>query len=508
MGILEGIFLYLILSVCVAALGVHALMHGNLKREAKIIALSIALLLTACGGGGGGSTPTPTPTPTPSTAGEWTWVSGISTAPVTPVYGTQGFASVNNYPGGLQGAVSWIDSSGNFWVFGGTGYTVLSTPYATYNDLWEFNSISKEWTWVSGSNDDAYAAGIYGTLGVASVNNTPGGRSYAVSWIDSGGNLWLFGGDGIAGDVGYLNDLWKFNPAAKTWTWVSGSNSVPLVGGGQSGVYGTLGTPAVGNTPGGRSYAVSGVDSTGNLWLFGGDGYGSTNSGQPGFLNDLWEFNPTTKEWTWTSGSSTANANGVYGTLGVVAASNVPGGRRGAVGGIDSSGDLWLFGGLGLSGTGYLNDLWKFNPTSKQWTWVSGNSMANATGVYGTQGTASASNVPGGRTTAVSWIDSSGNYWLFGGDGYDAFGNLGVLNDLWEFKQSSKEWTWVSGSNLINALGIYGTQGVASSSDVPGAREDSVSGIDSSGNLWLFGGGGHDSVGYAGELNDLWRYQP
>jgi len=34
----------------------------------------------------------------------------------------------------------------------------------------------------------------------------------------------------------------------------------------------------------------------------------------------------------------------------------------------------------------------------------------NASGVYGTQGTASASNVPGARYSASSWIDSSGNF--------------------------------------------------------------------------------------------------
>ena len=47
-------------------------------------------------------------------------------------------------------------------------------------------------------------------------------------------------------------------------------------------------------------------------------------------------------------------------------------------------------------------------------------------GVYGTQGVPSAANVPGGRYGSVSWIDSSGNLWLFGGAGRN-----GPLNDLW-----------------------------------------------------------------------------
>jgi N-acetylneuraminic acid mutarotase len=32
-----------------------------------------------------------------------------------------------------------------------------------------------------------------------------------------------------------------------------------------------------------------------------------------------------------------------------------------------------------------------------------------------------------------SWIDASGNLWLFGGNGYDSTGNFGYLNDLWQY---------------------------------------------------------------------------
>ncbi len=55
--------------------------------------------------------------------------------------------------------------------------------------------------------------------------------------------------------VGYLNDLWEFNPSTNEWTWMGGSSTVGS-NGGQSGVYGTLGTPAAGNIPGGREQAI------------------------------------------------------------------------------------------------------------------------------------------------------------------------------------------------------------------------------------------------------------
>ena len=114
----------------------------------------------------------------------------------------------------------------------------------------------------------------------------------------------------------------------------------------------------------------------GNFWLFGGGGLDSTETF--GSLNDLWEFDPSTEEWTWVSGSNTiATFNGgqpgAYGQLGTPTATNTPGGRSGALGWTDANGNLWLFGGAGFdaAGTdGNLNDLWEFNPSTREWTWV------------------------------------------------------------------------------------------------------------------------------------------
>ena len=197
---------------------------------------------------------------------------------------------------------------------------------------------------------------------------------------------------------------------------MSGSNTFDSIG-----VYGTQGTPSASNIPGARSGGLSWTDISGNLWLFGGFGRDSTpsNIGFPGFLNDLWQFNPVAKTWTWISGSNTVNSLGVYGTQGVASASNVPRSRSGGVSWIDSTGNLWLFGGTtpdpNVQGDKLLNDLWKFSPASGTWTWVSGSNTINAQGVYGTKGVAAASNVPGARIAPISWIDANGNFWLFGG---------------------------------------------------------------------------------------------
>jgi hypothetical protein len=67
----------------------------------------------------------------------------------------------------------------------------------------------------------------------------------------------------------------------------------------------------------------------------------------------------------------------------------------------------------------------------------------------------------------------------------------------------------VSGSNTVNAVGTYGTEGAASPANVPGARYTANSWIDDTGNLWLFGGSGNAPPGSPTPFfNDLWEYTP
>jgi N-acetylneuraminic acid mutarotase len=434
---------------------------------------------------------------------EWTWISGSKSVDQLGIYGTKGTADPANVPGARAKAVSWLDPSGQLWLFGGVGLDSVGPIGEYLNDLWRYDPAANEWTWASGS-DISDQSGSYGAKGTADPLNVPGARENAVSWVDSSGRLWLFGGSGydsLAGN-GVLNDLWKYDPASLEWTWVSGGNTIN-----QSGIYGTKGTAAPANVPGARRGAVSWVDSSDNLWLFGGYGYGS--AGNYGPLNDLWKYDPAILEWTWVSGSSSANQLGIYGTKGAADPLNVPGARQWAAAWLDPSGQLWLFGGEGYDSAGVfgkLNDLWKYDPATLEWTWVSGSNAGGQAGIYGTKGIADDPlNAPGGRYQAVSWHDASGDLWLFGGVGLDSAGTSGFLNDLWKYDPATLEWIWVSGSILINRPGTYGTKGTAASSNVPGARQKPLVWFDSAGQLWLFGGCGFDSISDYGYLNDLWR---
>jgi N-acetylneuraminic acid mutarotase len=275
------------------------------------------------------------------------------------------------------------------------------------------------------------------------------------------------------------------------------------------GIYGTLGVASEGNVPGGRVSAASWTDTSGNFWLFGGNGYDSADN--YGVLNDLWKYDPATNEWTWVGGSSTVDQPGVYGTLGVASEGNAPGARSYATSWTDADGKLWLFGGNGFDSG---NDLWKYDPATNEWTWVGGSGTnASQPGVYGTLGVASANNVPGSRNSASGWTDLSGNLWLFGGYGADSVGTVGLFNDLWKYDVATNEWTWVGGSSIAPSIGtgepgVYGALGVASTGNVPGGRQLAAAWTDRDGNLWLFGGYGTDSADILGDLNDLWKYDP
>jgi N-acetylneuraminic acid mutarotase len=201
---------------------------------------------------------------------------------------------------------------------------------------------------------------------------------------------------------------------------------------------------------------------------------------------------------------------GVYGTRNKPDPSNVPGSRVWAVSWRQPGGDFWIFGGLGYDsavGGGTLNDLWRFDPTTMEWTWVSGSSSNGQAGQYGERGVPSPSNAPGVRTLPATWRDPQGNLWLFGGDGYDSIPWVGVLNDLWKYDPGILQWTWVSGSSTLSqsGAGIYGTKGVPDPLNFPGGRYAALSESDAQGRFWLFGGSGIDSASEGGYLNDLWQ---
>jgi hypothetical protein len=375
-------------------------------------------------------------------------------------YGTQGvgvpctnatLAAPCTMPGPRWGGITWTDSTGNLWMFGGQGNTGL------LNDIWEFDLTSCSYDTVTGTGTYTNCQWIWragsSAGNQATISTFPGGRWGAASYTDSLGNVWMYGGQGYdsAGNVGLLNDLWKYS--AGTWTLISGTTTAN-----QNGAYpASVGTGGAAFTPGGRQTAVLWVDSTGKIWLFGGFGLDSKGtSGGPGqigsVLNDLWNFDPGTSQWTWVSGGNVANQLGVYGGQGIsnattnASATNVPGARWGAAGWVNPDGNLFFFGGFGYGAqatlpTGFLNDVWEYQLSTGEWIWWKGSIDVNQPGTYISSPfdyfqLSYVNNAVGARRGAARWLpDSSGYVYMFGGEGYDstAGGPYGELNDVWRY---------------------------------------------------------------------------
>jgi hypothetical protein len=201
---------------------------------------------------------------------------------------------------------------------------------------------------------------------------------------------------------------------AKTWRVLHVTASgVALVllsgcGGGSSGSSPSVTTYAVsavagsggGISPAGSTVNAGGttmfsVTSNSGYAISGVTGCGGTLSGNTyttGTINARCTVTASlSAAFTWISGSTAVSAQGVYGTRGVAAATNLPRARYSAIRWTDASGNLWLFGGLGYDSTSTadeLNDLWKYSPASGEWTWVGGSNIAGAMPNYGTRGVA------------------------------------------------------------------------------------------------------------------------
>jgi hypothetical protein len=427
--------------------------------------------------------------------GQWTWMNGSSAPNPTAVYGSKDTFAANNTPQNFYEACEWTDHNGNFWLFGGVYWNTLNQY--EYADLWEFKPSINQWCWIKGPGANN-AAGVYGTRGVAAPSNNPGARGFgAATWVDTAGNLWLFGGWGhdINGTPGTLDDLWKFNIADTEWTWMKGSN---LINGSIS--YGTKGIEdSTNQLPPREETNASWTDDNNNLWIFGGL-EGASNY----VMSDLWRFNISTNNWTWINGPILVNQPAVYGTLYHPDSTNTPGARAVYSKWKDCNGDFWLFGGLmNFYNNLTFNDMWRYNIASNKWTWMGGTNTLNNSGTIGALCATNSTNVPQSRfENRACWTRGVGNFELYGGS-IDTNGFYSY-SDIWDFSVSTGEWTLIAGYSNLNIGGTYGTRTVSNANNLPAARMGSIGWKDNNGFLWLFGG-----WDYQGNYhNDMWRYVP
>lgn len=351
-----------------------------------------------------------------------------------------------------------------------------------------------QWEWVRGPQNISTSY-TYGTKGVSDPSNEPPSRYEAAYWTDLDGNFWLFGGLRVGAPFQFLNDVWKYNPNINEWTWMHG----PQLDNNLAGNYGTQGISSPLNIPPGRTWGANcWTDKNGKFWLFGGaidnlDTY-----------SDLWMFDPAINEWTWMSGAQGIGSPANYGTKGVAASSNQPGTRNECKTGWLKDNKLWFFGGRDDLHKEY-NDLWNYDLGTNLWTWVNGPSVPWDQGNYGMLGVPSPSNRPHCRWTHSRWQDEK-YFYLFGG----SYINSGdYFNDVWRYDPNENEWTWISGTNLVDDLGTFGLQCEANKSFVPISREENTTPIrpnTDNNAFWTFGGFHGPNASDVDPLNDLWIF--
>ena len=398
-----------------------------------------------------------TPSNTPGTLGIWTKL--CAPCSLSPRYS----------------ALSWTDKNGNAYVFGGE-------PLERLNDLWEYtpsNTSNTLGTWTklcdpcaplnrihaaawTDKNGNAY---VYGGVGIKTKDNeeedlsdlwqyipsntpgtlgtwtklcdpcTPSKREGTISWTDKNGNAYLYGGknnkDGDDDSDPYLKDLWEYIPSVTP------------------GILGSWVELCASCGPLQRAKGVAWTDKNGNSYLFGGDDDNNV-------YNDLWEFVSSNQEKNSSEWIKVCD----------ICSNAVPTARANSVSWTDKNNNKYIFG--GTNGTIYYNDLWKYIPPVSHGSgrWVE---LCDSCS-------------PLARSNAVSWVDSSGKAYIFGGtNGTKHF------NDLWEYIPSTEHGAgkWLE---LCDSCS-------------PSGRSDSVSWIDSNGSVYIYGG--TDGKTY---FNDLWKY--
>lgn len=237
----------------------------------------------------------------------------------------------------------------------------------------------------------AYDAGadVWTEIQVAGAAPLQRARASA-TWDEASKRLILFGGryrDGTAGPYTFLNDLWAFDPATKTWEELSPQDAP--------------------GAPTGRMNTSLDADPDRNRVIV-----------HAGGTTDMTSYFVNNETWAFDLGTRTWSRLGMTGTL--------PSARLFHVAALDrQAGRLYVFGGAGpdaFTAATFFRDLWYLDFATDVWTQVPNDP-----------------NFPAGRMKSEMSYDGARNRLLLfaGHDDTD----LGNTNDLWAFDLAGQSWT-------------------------------------------------------------------
>lgn len=368
-----------------------------------------------------------------------------------PIYGTKGIPHLKNTPGIRTRSATWT-LNGKLYLYGGA----IENPDFPA-DMWAYDTLTKNWTWLCGTKKFSEPP-IYGIKGVEDSTNSPGSRRDAATWVLNN-KLYLFGGEvnfnGSANS--FADDLWEYNPTTGYWTWLSGNVN------NKYSRYGAQGVSSPTNKPSASKPTASWVYND-KLYMFGGEGFDSLNSGH---LNDIWEYDLNTGYWTWIKGSKKIVYNPAnWGVKNVSSSTTMPGSQSSTTSWfLDSC--FYLFGSRG----GY-DEMLEFNMSTNNWTWIKGGDTLYQSPHYGIKNIADSTNTPGTSAGSITWTNN-GKLYVYGGvHTIRPDPNEYVMEHLWEFDVSTKNWTWVGGSKQSDKDPNFGTKNHTHSSVWPGAIDN------------------------------------
>jgi hypothetical protein len=309
----------------------------------------------------------------------------------------------------------------------------------------------------------------------------------------------MFGG--IVGTAQVTNTIFQFDLDALMFAWVGGSLAT-----GAEGKFGPKGVSSQNYEPP-ALYGVSYWSDTTDrkLYIFGGIHIAAGTSAEKRYA-DMWMFDYVSWNFTWIHGPGTQDTTGTYGFNQTVFAENlIPGARAFASFSYDKTNKIgYLFGGSGWARVelGNLNDLWAYDFNSNIWAWYSGSFAVNPNGAANQRNVWGDGNVPRARFSAhMAFNPSKNQLYIYGGANIRS-NQAVLLSDLWKYSLDLNLFAWVGGSFNPTA-GSFGTKGVSSPSNYPGAKADGAYCYDTDTNrFWVHGG----FKTTAGAMNDLWFF--
>jgi Kelch motif/Galactose oxidase, central domain len=413
---------------------------------------------------------------------QWTWMSGylvsdavwLSPRPSPTPLSERGNSWVLNSrykPSVREHPAGGIVNNNEIYMYGGAA---LDNDFAS--DFWVYDISQQKWAFIY----DLGWPAITDIIGRESTIAQLGGRNRVASAVDNNGNIWFFGGlykNRNTDEISSRSDLWKYNTKTKKFTYFGDQGSSP-------------------NKPSMRHRARAWFDDSNNLWIYGGVLHSTGAS-----YNDLWKYNTTTNEWAFVSGDKNISycktcINGVYpsptDTLGT---QYYPRARSDYGYWKDNSGSVWIYGGYTEDhGVDEYGDLWKFNPTTSQWTLISGSDVFNPP--------ATATN-PGSRNAPYCWVGSNGKLYMTGGSRQYFY----FLRDTWRVNPTDGSWEAVNtDSTLINNVPVSAGFQIEDSTNIPGASVNTLDHLTTGSHTYLFSGYGMGSNNNLGFTGAMWRY--